>query len=98
MCPLAPETGHPDGGPFKRCTKCGREWTRRDQMITDPEVRLVGYQANGTLGRFLQDGAKSVRIQGDEIKVAARIRMIDEYSGHADGAWHPWPEFWSGGG
>ena len=49
-------------------------------------VLLVGYQANGTLGRFLQDGAKAVRIQGDEIKVAARIRMIDDYSGHADGA------------
>ena len=37
-------------------------------------VLLVGYQAQGTLGRFLQDGAKAVRIQGDEIKVAARIR------------------------
>jgi metallo-beta-lactamase family protein len=48
-------------------------------------VLLVGYQAQGTLGRFLQDGAKAVRIQGDEIKVAARIRTIDEYSGHADG-------------
>lgn len=49
-------------------------------------VLLVGFQANGTLGRFLHDGVKAVRIQGDEIKVAARIRMIDEYSGHADGA------------
>lgn len=49
-------------------------------------VLLVGYQASGTLGRFLQDGARAVRIQGDEIKVAARIRMIDDYSGHADGA------------
>lgn len=49
-------------------------------------VLLAGFQANGTLGRFLQDGAKAVRIQGEEIKVAARIRMIDEYSGHADGA------------
>jgi metallo-beta-lactamase family protein len=48
-------------------------------------VLLVGYQAHGTLGRFLQDGAKAVRIQGDEIRVAARIRMLDEYSGHADG-------------
>jgi metallo-beta-lactamase family protein len=47
-------------------------------------VLLVGYQAHGTLGRFLQEGAKAVRIQGDEIKVAARIRVIDEYSGHAD--------------
>lgn len=47
-------------------------------------VLLVGFQAHGTLGRFLEDGAKAVRIQGDEIKVAARIRRIDEYSGHAD--------------
>jgi metallo-beta-lactamase family protein len=48
-------------------------------------VLLVGFQANGTLGRFLEDGVKAVRIQGEEIKVAARIRRIDEYSGHADG-------------
>lgn len=48
-------------------------------------VLLVGFQAKGTLGRFLQEGATSVRMQGDEIKVAARIRYLDEYSGHADG-------------
>jgi metallo-beta-lactamase family protein len=48
-------------------------------------VLLVGFQAQGTLGRFLADGAKAVRIQGNEIKVAAQIRSIDDYSGHADG-------------
>jgi metallo-beta-lactamase family protein len=48
-------------------------------------VLLTGFQAQGTLGRFLLDGAKAVRIQGEEIKVGARIRYIDEYSGHADG-------------
>ncbi len=48
-------------------------------------VLLVGFQAQGTLGRFLADGTKAVRIQGEEIKVAARIRRLDEYSGHADG-------------
>lgn len=51
----------------------------------DGTVLLVGFQAQGTLGRFLHDGAPAVRIQGDEIKVAARIRFLDEYSGHADG-------------
>ena len=49
-------------------------------------VLLVGFQAQGTLGRFLADGARAVRIQGNEIKVAARIRSIDDYSGHADGS------------
>jgi len=48
-------------------------------------VLLTGFQARGTLGRFLLDGAKAVRIQGEEIKVGAKIRYIDEYSGHADG-------------
>jgi metallo-beta-lactamase family protein len=37
------------------------------------------------VSRFLVDGAKAVRIQGEEIKVGARIRQIDVYSGHADG-------------
>jgi metallo-beta-lactamase family protein len=48
-------------------------------------VLFTGFQARGTLGRFLVDGVKAVRIQGEEIKVVARIRHVDEYSGHADG-------------
>jgi metallo-beta-lactamase family protein len=48
-------------------------------------VLLVGFQAQGTLGRFLVEGVKAVRIQGEQIKVAARIRRLDDYSGHADG-------------
>ncbi len=48
-------------------------------------VLLTGFQARGTLGRFLNDGARAVRIQGDEIQVKARVRRIDDYSGHADG-------------
>lgn len=49
-------------------------------------VLLAGFQAQGTLGRFLRDGARSVRIQGEEVRVAAHIRDFEEYSGHADAA------------
>lgn len=49
-------------------------------------VLLVGFQAQGTLGRLLADGVPVVTIQGADIKVQARIRQLDVYSGHADGA------------
>ncbi|MCB4757043.1 MAG: MBL fold metallo-hydrolase [Elusimicrobia bacterium] len=47
-------------------------------------ILIVGYQAPGTLGRRLLEGAKKVKIFGLKHEVRATVRMMDNFSSHAD--------------
>ena len=55
-------------------------------LIDDPAATIlfVGYQGEGTLGRHLQEGAKTVRLDGQVRDVRCRIASISGFSAHAD--------------
>ena len=50
----------------------------------DSTILFVGYQAEGTLGRVLIEGTKTVKLFGEEIAVNADIQTMEGISGHAD--------------
>jgi len=54
--------------------------------IWDPknEVLFVGYQAQGTTGRYILEGAKKIKMMGEEIVVRSKIDKINSFSAHAD--------------
>jgi metallo-beta-lactamase family protein len=64
----------------------GRVLHHLDRVLPDPRhtVLFVGYQAAGTRGRSLVDGARQVKMLGHLVDVAARIEKIDSMSAHAD--------------
>jgi len=64
----------------------GRVLRHLAATISNPKntVMFVGYQAAGTRGRLLVDGAKDIKLLGRIFPVAARIESIDSMSAHAD--------------
>lgn len=64
----------------------GRVLHHLRRRLPDPRttVLLVGYQAAGTRGRSLQNGAKIVRIFGEDVPVRAQIESMHGLSAHAD--------------
>ena len=64
----------------------GRIMHHLKDFLPDPASTLlfIGYQGEGTLGRHLQDGGRTARIDGQEIDVRCRVRSISGFSAHAD--------------
>jgi metallo-beta-lactamase family protein len=64
----------------------GRVLHHLERLLGRPEnlILLVGYQAAGTRGRSLLEGASTLRMHGRDIPVRAHIQHVDELSAHAD--------------
>lgn len=64
----------------------GRIMHHLKDFLPDPSCTLlfIGYQGEGTLGRHLQDGGQTARIDGQEYPVRCRVRSISGFSAHAD--------------
>jgi metallo-beta-lactamase family protein len=64
----------------------GRIGRWEKQYLPDPTTTLmiVGYQAPGSPGRLLQDGAPSIKLDGKQVKVKAHIETFSGWSAHAD--------------
>ena len=83
----------------------GRIMHHLKDFLPDPKCTLlfIGYQGEGTLGRHLQEGGTTARIDGQEYPVRCRVRSVSGFSAHADqheleawlahfGAGERWPE------
>jgi metallo-beta-lactamase family protein len=64
----------------------GRIQGHEAKYLPDPKTTLLlsGYQAAGSLGRRLKDGAREANIGGKRVPVRADVRALDGFSAHAD--------------
>ncbi len=64
----------------------GRVLGHLRELIDDPAavILFVGYQGEGTLGRHLQDGARTIRLDGAVRQVRCQVRSVSGFSAHAD--------------
>jgi metallo-beta-lactamase family protein len=64
----------------------GRIRSHEKKYLPDPNasVLITGFQAPGSLGRRIQDGLKEVVIDGEHVKIRAKISALTGYSGHKD--------------
>jgi len=76
-CVVIAGSGMCTGGRIRHHFKHGL-WDTRNTVL------FVGYQANGSLGRIILDGAKEVKMMGMKIVVNARVGQIGSFSAHAD--------------
>jgi len=64
----------------------GRIMHHLKDFLPDPACTLlfIGYQGEGTLGRHIQSGGATARVDGEDYPVRCRVRSISGFSAHAD--------------
>jgi len=64
----------------------GRVLHHLERKLPDPDtiVLFAGFQAQGTRGRLLEDGAASIKIHGADVPVHAQVKRLEGFSAHAD--------------